>query len=867
MATDKNLRRLSFCAVVVSTTIFSPGVVKAQTLEEIIVTAQRREQSLQEVPISIETFSGTEIAAQGFRDMVELSNFSPAVQIETNQDRINITIRGIGTAGNNQALEQSAPTFVDGIHFGRSGQILGAFLDVQRVEILRGPQPVFFGQNANAGAFSITTRKPTPEWQGNLRAEVGNQDRQTLEFGFGGPITDTLGIRFAGKYDQSEGYLKDLLTRKTFPEYDARMGRVILQWTPNDKFRATAKFQTGKLNSGGDGEAVQRGIGSDDPPFDRYASQVLITGVPDADLAPVPDSFDAGWGVAPGNTYLNPRLAGVAGLEESDRTSIDLSGFAPAYLATQPYGPDGPSSAAAFDDLEPWDTYLDLSYTLDNGIELSSLTGWSHYERRNAEDNSGVYYMSNYTFRSEDLDQLSQEFRVASPTGGKVEWMAGLYYHKNDLDLRTIGLRANVRRPARNPRGGEDAEWKSAFATLTFNFLDDRASIDLGGRYTEVDKIGFQVQYEQTWIFADVNVPGGEFIIPNGTRHCCRVSRRDFLVDPIYSQYVGATPIGITPEFLGLGDDDNNRNYAPFSTSQFDPQVTLRYRPTDDISLYAKYAEAFKSGAFEVELKSTPPPENFVFGNEYATTYELGMKANFLDGRGRANVTLFDTEIEDLQVGTTLPLAVVNATGQASATVNAAAQTVTGIEFDASMAVTDRLTLGLSGGLFDGEMASFENAGCTDYESDNADTGPCISEAEAEALGDPDLENTIDRTGEPAPRTPDWVFILNADYWMPIRDKYKLSFNGRFKTSDGYLTNIETFESVVTMPKHTDLNLKLGFGDIDGVWEVALYGRNLTEPRKEYNPEFDVDPDAFVNTALPQSAFKTYGVQFRYNYN
>lgn len=856
---DKNKAALFASYVLVSVLAFEPGIIYAQVLEEIVVTAQRREQSLQEVPISIEAFTGNEIARQGYRDMIELSNYSPGVQIEPNQDRINITIRGVGTAGNNHALEQSAPTFVDGIHFGRSGQIFGAFLDVERIEILRGPQPVFFGQNANAGAFSVTTRKPTDTWEGDVRVEVGNYERQTIEFGFGGPLTETIGVRFAGKYDQSDGYLKDLLTRKTFPQYESTIGRVIFQWEPNERFRATLKYQRGQQESGGDGEAVQRGIGSDDPPFDRYASQVLITGVPDADLAPVPDSFEDGWGVTPGIVYLNPALAGVSWLEESDRTSIDLSGFVPDWLETSPYGPSGPSDAGAFDNLDPWDAYLDLSYEFANGIVLNSLTGFSHYERENAEDNSGVYYLANYTFRSEDLDQLSQEIRLSSPTGGKWEWMAGLYFQDNNLNLRTIGLRANVRRPARNPVGGEDAEWKSAFATVTYNFLDGKASIDLGGRYTDVDKFGFQIQYEQLWIFEDVDT-GGEFIIPNNTRHCCRSS--SFLLDPVYSQYVGATPIGITDEFLG-----EDRNAADFKTSQFDPQITLRYRPNDNLSLYAKYAEAFKSGSFEVELKSTPPPEEFVFDNEYSKSYEVGLKGTFLDGRARANVAIFDTTINDLQVGTTLPLAVVNATGQASATVNAAAQSVRGIEFDTVYAVTDRLTLGLTGALYDGEMDSFENAGCTTYESENAADGPCISEDEAIALGDEDLENTIDRTGQPTPRTPQWVYILRADYATPIGSRYELSFNGRFKASDGYLTNIETFDKVVTMPQHNDLNLLIGLGDVDGVWRVALYGRNLLEPIKEYNPEFDLRPDAFVNTALPQSSFRTYGVQFRYNYN
>lgn len=831
--------------------IFNPFPVHAQdqaVLEEVIVTAQRREQSMQEVPVSIEAFSGAQIQRQGFRDLVEMANFSPAARMEINQDRINITVRGIGTAGNNHALEQSVPTFVDGIHFGRAGQVLGAFLDVERVEVLRGPQPVYFGQNANAGAFSITSRKPTADWQGNLRAEVGNYGKQAVEFGVGGPITDTLGIRVAGKYDYSVGYLRDILTTKTFPEYDIFTGRAILQWTPTDNFAATAKFQFATKKTDGDGEAIQRGVGSDmNPvPSDRYGSQSFINGIPNANLQPIPTSFGDGWGIVPGSTFLNPTFSGVPFNPESDRASIDLSGFLPEYIRNNPdaYGTAGPDTVAAHDDLDPWDAYLNLVYTFDNGIELSSLTGFSHYVRENAEDNSGGYYLANWTFRSEYLDQWSQELRLTSPTGGWFEWMAGIYFHKNDLDLRTVGFRANVRRPARNPIGSEDAEWKSAFATVTFNFLDDKASLDLGARYTEVDKHGRQIQYSQQWIFDDGTAEG--LVIPN-------ISHTAMSNHPIYSQYLGATPIGLTPE-VNSDDDGAAANDATFRSYRLDPQVVLRYRPLENLSLYAKYAEAFKSGGFEIELKSTPPPEDFVFGNEYTTTHEVGARSTFWNGRGQGGITAFYTEVDDLQVGTDTPLALIEETGVDSVTVNAARQRVKGIEFDANVLVTDQLTVGLSGALYDGVMTNFKNAGCTEAE---VQTNQC----------DDMEEFTKDRSGEEAPRLPDWVFVLNTNYSRPFMDRYKISINGLLKYSDGWLPDIETFSRVVQMPEHTDLNLTLGFGDQDDTWQFALYGRNILEPRKKYYPEFDVDPGAFVNTALGSSAFRTYGLQFTYFYN
>ncbi len=257
----------------------TPVTVYAQAaLEEIIVTAQRREQSLQEVPISIETYSGLEITRHGYRDMQELAVYSPTVTIEPDILRNSITIRGLGAASADAlTIEQSSPTFVDGIHYGRTSQIKLAFLDVQSVEVLKGPQPVYFGQNAIAGAFNITTRKPTPEWEANLSSEISNFNSQKVEAGAGGPITDTLGIRVAGSFERSDGYLRDIVTDEKFPSFKNYGGRIVLQWTPTENFKATWKLESSNQKKGAEGKHVcvvdnppGLGFGLSDPHEPQY---------------------------------------------------------------------------------------------------------------------------------------------------------------------------------------------------------------------------------------------------------------------------------------------------------------------------------------------------------------------------------------------------------------------------------------------------------------------------------------------------------------------------------------------------------------------------------------------------------------------
>jgi outer membrane receptor protein involved in Fe transport len=212
------------CSTVLSLFI-TPGLY-AQQLEEIVVTAQRREQSLQEVPVSLEVITGLDIQQQGYTALDDLAAFSPSVEVTADIIRYAVSIRGMGSNGPNLALEQSATTFVDGVHFGRGSMSYGAYLDLERIEILRGPQPVHFGMNATAGAFSLTTKKPGAEWEGDVTAEVGNLGRKKIEGGFGGPITETFGMRLAGKLGRFDGHLTDIVTNEKFPARKDNAGRV-----------------------------------------------------------------------------------------------------------------------------------------------------------------------------------------------------------------------------------------------------------------------------------------------------------------------------------------------------------------------------------------------------------------------------------------------------------------------------------------------------------------------------------------------------------------------------------------------------------------------------------------------------------------
>jgi outer membrane receptor protein involved in Fe transport len=319
-----------------------------------------------------------------------------------------------------------------------------------------------------------------------------------------------------------------------------------------------------------------------------------------------------------------------------------------------------------------------------------------------------------------------------------------------------------------------------------------------------------------------------------------------------------------------LADLEGSRNDSPygpnnggdFSSQETDPQVTIRFRPSDNHSLFFRYAEAFKAGGFDTGVTSIPGTiDDFRFEAESGQTYELGSKGNLWDGRARYDVTLFETTFDDFQVQ--------EATGNVDdpfRAANAGQQQVSGVEFSLTAAATDNLTLLFSGALMDGEFTNYPNAACNLFESRNAETGPCRTAEEAEELGNPDLEDTIDRTGTPAPKTPDWKFVVGVDYQKPLANNFMVTLNAKAYASDGFITDASGFEEIVMMNKHEDINVTLGFGPEDGDWEVALYGRNLLEARVEYNAKFDLAPDGHEATQLSRSDFKSYGLKFRYNF-
>jgi iron complex outermembrane receptor protein len=342
---------------------------------EIIVTAQKREQSLQDVPISMEVVSGAKLAEFNTSDIKAVMNYTPNVFVQSTAGNDVIYIRGFGSPPANFAFDQSVSLYVDGIYAGRNRQAQAPFFDLERVEVLRGPQGALFGKNTAAGAVSVVSAGPTKDFEGAITG-LYNFDHKGTDFSgyLSGPITDTLGARFAYKIVNQDGYIYNRAKDHDDPEIKSQLLRLTLKWEPSDNFDYTAKVEYGKRTVIG-GITVSSPLTSDqDPQTNRYLERSALGDE--------------------GNKNKSVMISGVGNLALGDFTLTSVTGYS-------------------------W-----FKSKIVNGFDQTI-------------PNSGGAIVPNSVYNAfpERFDQFSQEIRILSPTGKTIEFIAGAYYDKSDYTL------------------------------------------------------------------------------------------------------------------------------------------------------------------------------------------------------------------------------------------------------------------------------------------------------------------------------------------------------------------------------------------------------------------------------------------------
>jgi iron complex outermembrane receptor protein len=435
----------------------------ADRLDLIIVTAQKRSANIQEVPISISAYSADFIEDSGVETLQDIALYSPNLTIATSSQKTNqrISIRGVGSVGNT-GIEPSVGVFIDGVYYPRSGSVVGNLIDLEAIEVLRGPQGTLFGRNTPLGALNIRTKDASRNaFEHSVELGAGSHDSYTAGGSVSGPINDLVAFRLSGKYSERGGYGENLLTGEEFGEQDELNVRGKLDFEFSSKFGLKLIADYNKINSGG------------------QTIELLNSTASSAFLARIDALFGPG----------------TSNVVTSDPYDHDINQDHRDILTDQ-----------------QWGLSAEAEYELGSGHSIKSITAYRNWEASTVE--STLRLPIDFFPRKSDYtsETFSQEFQFLSPTGQTFEYVAGLFYYDESFTIdQDFDLGAQFCFPAvRNLTGSQaladgcaagqqidavDGEFEQSLKSIavfgqgTWN-VNDQWSLTVGGRYTSDDKKG-----------------------------------------------------------------------------------------------------------------------------------------------------------------------------------------------------------------------------------------------------------------------------------------------------------------------------------------------------------------------------------------
>ncbi len=621
-------------------------------LEEVTVTAQRREENLQTTPISISAVSAETIEKNRLFTMFDLANNTPSFSLTANTPLdLEMNIRGVtNTRLDSPTADPSVGLFVDDIYIGRTGGMNVDFYDIERIEIIRGPQGVLLGKNVVGGALSVFSKRPEFEKSGGAMVSLGNYGSVLVNGHLTGALSDTVAGRFSFQSRTHDGYGYDLLNDRELDNLNSRQFRGQLLYQPKDS-NFNARWIVDYNDDSSNGITVVSVADPHGPNIRPWSTLRAFMGLTDPRVSTPERSQYAGDDFfhtqlldrKGGGTMLNMEWA----LHGSVLTSI--TGYR-SVKTKQLYDQTG-GGPDVFDELYSFADFA--AFAAGRDIGLGAILLFSEPVREDA-----------------DIKQFSQEIRLTSDTDSKWDWIVGAYYKHDEIDKldRFFGESITGALPTLSGESHWDNRGKmdsiAGFAQIGYQF-NDVWKLTVGGRYTKDDKKG--------------HIDGME--VATGDRF---------------------TPADLAP-LTPL--------QRPFSTDygdnwkEFTPQGILEFQPSEAWYWYGSISTGFKGGGYE----DTPANEiaaNIPFDPEKVTNYEVGFKATLMDGRMRLNATVFYMDYKDLQVQQTNEDCLCNITD------NASDAEIKGLEVELDWAVANGLVLNLSGSMLDHKYINFlENSG------------------------------------------------------------------------------------------------------------------------------------------------------------
>ncbi len=705
-------------AVVASPLVYAQQEQPSAVLEEIVVVSQKREQTLQSLPVAVSVVSRQQLDEAQMLDIKDLQFMVPSLRVSTLQTSANTTflIRGFGNGANNAGVEPSVGVFIDGVYRSRTASAIADLPNLERIEIIKGPQSTLFGKNASAGVVNVVTAKPSlDEYSGSVQATFGDYSQIIGKAEINGPISDTWAWGLSANYNERDGYFTNLVTGSEFNELDRAGARGQLLWAPNEEFEAR-----------------------------------LIA------------DFDT----------IDEICCGVANLATTPGTALAIGAIGAEIVANDPFAYEQFYNFDATNEIDNSGVSLQLDWDVSDFATLTSITAYRELERFENSDSDffsgGLLDETGGNTIDTDIETFTQELRL-SGSNNNVDWVIGWFYFDEDVtqdralvygdDIRpyfsiltqgNLGAVEQVANafllgadPTADPLvfyGAGQGSFEDGDLTNTANSIfaqadigiGERATLTLGVNYTEDEKdVTLAINNTDDFSTIDLTGPVGQtvtagFLLQNG-----------IITDPtqaaLFAQ-AGAgtpcpepfdgTPCNVTLALQPLQFLPPFVNYPNVieSGSSDDSETTwtarFAYDLTDSLNAYISAGTGFKATSWNLSGDSRPVEEdiqplidaglgqpNLVSGTRFADPedsqlIEVGMKGAF--DQVAFTLAIFDQEIENFQEN------VFQGTG--FVLTNAGKQSSTGIELDVLWAITDNFEVSFSSMFLDPEYDDYQGA-------------------------------------------------------------------------------------------------------------------------------------------------------------
>jgi outer membrane receptor protein involved in Fe transport len=624
----------------------------AAQLEEVIVTARKRDESIMQVPTTAAVLSQQTLDEYAIGDVKGIAEKVPGLNFSDGplSSGVMISMRGVGSGSNNPGIDQSVALVADGVQFTQGLAYKAATFDLAQVEVLKGPQALFFGKAAPAGVISIRTADPTDELEARLRAGYEFEAEEQLgEFVVSGPVTDTLGLRLAAQFSDMDGYFENdavpgtainpawgslgaaPVTEQDFPNEETLLLRGTALWNPTDRLHARLKVNYSDSDIQGNGGEPQ--------------------------LVSCPDGT---------NSVFHG--LGIDWIGSEDCKLDDKQKFAYMDPAAFPFIVNG---GVPFSEAEQYFGSLELNYDVGNDLTLTSVTGFYDVDQKS---------MMNLSITSDfgtpmanqghmERNDFTQELRLTSDYDGTLNFMVGGFYQDGETNYLSW-LPANQTLVVISPRfrlpaaltmqdNDLDAETVSAFGQVLWQITSE-LELGVGTRWTGED--------------------------------------REHSVVDRFPELSGGTAVPVNTANPKLGSDT------------WSPEISLTYTATDNLTFFGNLKRAYKSGSYDVT--SAKPGDDKSFADEKVEGGEVGLKSRWLDDSLAVNLSGYAYKYDDLQIESRVFDPANGIVGVR--TVNAASADVYGVDLDVTYVPPGLEGLTLYGAVNwnEAEYDEFPNAQC-----------------------------------------------------------------------------------------------------------------------------------------------------------